>query len=217
MEERKNQEGVTLIELLAVVVILAIIAAVAVPVVVGQINNSKIKTDISNEGIIIDAIQRGEFDYGSQFSGQMSLDLLGKTTVQASIPTAILDLTSTAATTTMSNQSNSNPYEATVVGSDSTAAMPSTGSQYSLYNLLANGLAQKSQGSYLNSIPTPQTGTGSSWTIIETATGTSPYTNNPVAYMPQSVQTNKDYTSFTLPDSSGSGNDTFYIYPTSAS
>ncbi|WP_153732682.1 type II secretion system protein [Sporosarcina obsidiansis] len=47
----KNEKGLTLVELLAVIVILGIIAAIAVPAIGGIINNSKVgamKSDILN-------------------------------------------------------------------------------------------------------------------------------------------------------------------------
>ncbi|HEY0828860.1 MAG TPA: type II secretion system protein [Bacilli bacterium] len=58
MKKLKNQMGLTLIELLAVVVILGVIAAIAVPAIGGTIQNSKVKADAQAEELIKDAAVR---------------------------------------------------------------------------------------------------------------------------------------------------------------
>lgn len=54
----KNQKGLTLVELLAVIVILGVIAAIAVPAIGGVITNSKKNSDIQSEALIKDAAVR---------------------------------------------------------------------------------------------------------------------------------------------------------------
>lgn len=51
----KNQRGITLIELLAVIVILGILAAIAVPAVGSMISKSRINADIESLNLIKDA------------------------------------------------------------------------------------------------------------------------------------------------------------------
>ena len=55
----KNQKGMTLVELLAVIVILAIVTAIAVPSIGGIINKSKNSAHISNALMVINAAKIG--------------------------------------------------------------------------------------------------------------------------------------------------------------
>lgn len=51
----KNEKGITLVELLAVIVILGIIAAIAVPAIGGMISKSRVNADKESWNIIKDA------------------------------------------------------------------------------------------------------------------------------------------------------------------
>lgn len=57
MRFSKNQKGLTLVELLAVIVILGVIAAIAVPSIGGIINSSKAKADAQTILLIQDAAE----------------------------------------------------------------------------------------------------------------------------------------------------------------
>ncbi|KRE93172.1 hypothetical protein ASG89_06615 [Paenibacillus sp. Soil766] len=54
----KNQKGLTLVELLAVIVILGVVAAIAVPAIGGIINNSKINADAQTVVLLQDTAVR---------------------------------------------------------------------------------------------------------------------------------------------------------------
>lgn len=60
----KNQKGMTLIELLAVVVVLGILAAIAVPAISGTISQTREKADKATAQIIKDAALRYVIDSG---------------------------------------------------------------------------------------------------------------------------------------------------------
>lgn len=60
---KKNEKGLTLIELLAVLVIVGIIAAIAIPAIGGTISNAKTKADTASEKMVEEAAMRYLIDH----------------------------------------------------------------------------------------------------------------------------------------------------------
>ncbi len=75
----RGEEGVTLIELLAVIVILAIISAVAVPVVLNSIKTSKINTTKQSESVIAEALNRYAATNNGTFPANADTELINTT------------------------------------------------------------------------------------------------------------------------------------------
>lgn len=72
----KQKKGVTLIELLVVVVILGIIAAVAIPAVMGNQADTYINTNQQNLKIVQEAVERHAIDNGGYtITADMATDL----------------------------------------------------------------------------------------------------------------------------------------------
>ncbi|MEW9699793.1 prepilin-type N-terminal cleavage/methylation domain-containing protein [Paenibacillus sp. SI8] len=64
-----NQKGMTLIELLAVIVIIGVIAAIAVPLILGAIRNSRTAADESTHKVLIDAAKRYIIQHEAEYAG----------------------------------------------------------------------------------------------------------------------------------------------------
>jgi type IV pilus assembly protein PilA len=95
MKFSKNQKGLTLVELLAVIVILGVIAAIAVPAIGSTITNSKTKSDAQTVLLIQGAAERYANDNnptGSLTGTPKTGDAVTLTTLSAgylqSIPTS---------------------------------------------------------------------------------------------------------------------------------
>jgi type IV pilus assembly protein PilA len=97
----KNQKGLTLVELLAVIVILGVVAAIAVPAIGGIINNSKVNADAQTEQMLKDAAVRYLTDVDPDGDGKDSTN------------TTVLILTSGAGTLNVSTLVTNNYLKAT--------------------------------------------------------------------------------------------------------
>lgn len=65
LKHKRNEEGLTLIELMVVVVILGIISAVAIPAISSAINSAKVSTTESDLATLQQALQRYEIDHNN--------------------------------------------------------------------------------------------------------------------------------------------------------
>lgn len=73
-QKRRRQKGFTLIEMLAVVLILVIVAGIGFVVVNNQIEKSRERTDIANVRTIADAVQRYMIENTSAPTGDVDKD-----------------------------------------------------------------------------------------------------------------------------------------------
>ncbi|WCN38551.1 prepilin-type N-terminal cleavage/methylation domain-containing protein [Aneurinibacillus uraniidurans] len=76
---REDQKGLTLIELLAVVVILGIIIAIAIPSISGIIERQKVKAHDANAAMVLDAAKMYYIDNPGQAIKGNSITLKGLT------------------------------------------------------------------------------------------------------------------------------------------
>lgn len=110
MRFSKNQKGLTLVELLAVIVILGVIAAIAVPAIGGIISSSKVKADAQTQLLVANAAERWAMD----------TDFAGGTVTLASLSPGYLKTTpvsqvNPAGSITISVGKANGAYTATVV------------------------------------------------------------------------------------------------------
>ncbi|QAY68420.1 prepilin-type N-terminal cleavage/methylation domain-containing protein [Paenibacillus protaetiae] len=75
---QKNEKGLTLIELLGVLVIVGIIAAIAVPAISGTISKSKEKADAASISMIEEAALRYVIDTDASTTTTVDIDTLVK-------------------------------------------------------------------------------------------------------------------------------------------
>ncbi len=87
LKNKRNEEGLTLIELMVVVVILGIIAAIAIPAISSAINSAKVSSTESDLATIQEALQRYYIDHNNYPSGLTNLSELTSANGQPSTGT----------------------------------------------------------------------------------------------------------------------------------
>ncbi len=92
MKFKKNQKGLTLIELLAVIVILGVIAAIAVPSIGGVIGDSKTKADAQTVLLIQDSALKWAVQTTATAGAKTVSDLVDAGYL-ASVPVSQVDTT----------------------------------------------------------------------------------------------------------------------------
>lgn len=83
---RKNEKGLTLIELLAVIVILGIVAAIAIPAIGSIINNSKQDAHKANALMVLNAAKLAEAAGVEYVDNKMTLDYLVEKGYLSTVP-----------------------------------------------------------------------------------------------------------------------------------
>src|SRR5690348_3381669 len=84
----KNQKEMTLIELLAVIVVLGVIAAIAVPAIGGTVTSSKTKSDLESIKIIEAAAVRYAYDLNPNGDPTPATPVSGAVVTVAALNTA---------------------------------------------------------------------------------------------------------------------------------